>query len=60
MRIDDSSLGEPSRECPTAAQLVELFQTAYRINWKQLSRPTSSHSWRRRPGGPYARQVGRL
>jgi hypothetical protein len=36
MRIDDSSLGEPSRECPTAAQLVELFQAAYRINWAQL------------------------
>ena len=36
MRIDDSSLGEPSRECPTAAQLVELFQTAYPITWEQL------------------------
>lgn len=34
----DPGLGEPSRECPTAAQLVELFQTAYPITWEQLLR----------------------
>jgi hypothetical protein len=34
----DPGLGEPSRECPTAAQLVELLQTAYPINWEQLLR----------------------
>jgi hypothetical protein len=32
----DPGLLEPSRECPTAAQLVELLQTANPINWKQL------------------------
>ena len=34
--VGDPGLGEPSRECPTAAQLVGLFQTAYPINWEQL------------------------
>jgi hypothetical protein len=34
----DRGLGEPSRECPTAAQLVELLQTAYPITWEQLLR----------------------
>ena len=34
----DPGLGEPSRECPTVAQLVELLQTAYPINWEQLLR----------------------
>jgi hypothetical protein len=42
MRTDVSVTGgdpggsEPSRECPTAAQLVELLQTAYPLNWEQL------------------------
>ena len=35
---DDPGLGGASRECPTAAQLVELFQTAHPINWEQLLR----------------------
>jgi hypothetical protein len=34
----DPGLREPSRECPTAAQLVELLQTACPINWEQLLR----------------------
>jgi hypothetical protein len=32
----DPGLREPSRECPTAAQLVELLQTAYPLIWEQL------------------------
>jgi hypothetical protein len=32
---DDPGLGGGSRECPTAAELVELLQTAYPINWEQ-------------------------
>ncbi|HEX3822420.1 MAG TPA: hypothetical protein VHW45_18965 [Candidatus Sulfotelmatobacter sp.] len=41
MRIDTSfansgpSLDEPSQECPTAGQLVDLFQTANQVNWEQ-------------------------
>jgi hypothetical protein len=42
MRTDASvtngnpALGCPSREGPTATQLVELLEAAYPINWKQL------------------------
>jgi hypothetical protein len=32
---DDPEVGAASRERPTAAQLVELLQTAYPINWEQ-------------------------
>src|SRR5260370_1312365 len=34
----DPGLGGASRECQTAAQLVELLQTAYPITWEQLLR----------------------
>jgi hypothetical protein len=34
----DPGLREPSRECLTMAQLVELLQTTYPINWEQLLR----------------------
>jgi hypothetical protein len=38
MRTDDGhpDLREPAPECPTAAQLVQLLQTAYPVNWQQL------------------------
>ena len=35
---DDPALDEALREGPTVAQLVELLQTAYPINWQQLLR----------------------